>query len=143
MRPLLILLLIVLQLGFNCLPTLAASFDPTTVKISVDESLWENYHIVNPNSVSGDVEKIYKIKKIEVRLLSGDREFGFYTFTPEDKKPQKVSLLHGVASTLTIRLKAFAAENVIWVSSYPFKYVGGDVVIKSIPTAITVNYPGI
>ena len=143
MRPISVLLVIVLQLFLSCPSTSAASFDPTTVKISVDEPLWESYHIANPNSVSGDVEKIYKIKKIEVRLLAGDREFGFYTFTPEDKKTQKVSLLHGVASTLTIRIKAYAAENVIWVSSYPFKYVGDDVVIKALPTSVTINYPGI
>ena len=137
------LLLVVLQFFLVYAPTSAASFDSKTVKISVDESLWGKYHMVNSANASGDVEKIYKIKKIEVRLVAGDREFGSYTFTPQDNKPQKFSLLYGVASTLTIRIKATATEDAIWISSYPYKYVGDDIVIKSLPADITVNYPGI
>ena len=143
MRAITIFTVLLLQLGLFFVPVSAASFDPTTVKISVDDSLWSQYHAVNPSAMGGDVEKIYKIKKIEVRLVSGEREFGFYTFSSEDRRSQKVSLLHGVSSTITIRLKASAEENVIWVSSYPLKHVGDDIVIKSQPTSVTINYPGI
>ena len=36
-----------------------------------------------------------------------------------------------------------AAEDVIWISTHPYKYAGNDIVIKATPTAITLNYPGI
>jgi len=143
MRSFVLLLLVIAQMCLFSSPVAAATFAPTTVKLSVEEAFWEQYHIVNPNSVSGDMEKIYKVKKIEVRLVAGDREFGSHTFTREDSKPQKFELLHGVSSTLTVRIKASADENVIWISAYPFKFASDDIVIKAIPTSITVNYPGI
>ncbi len=143
MRTVFLISAIVLHLFFACSPISAASFDPTPVTISVDDPIWANYHLADPNAVGKDVEKIYKIKRVEIHLRSGDKEFGSFTFTPEDRKPQKISLLRGVSSTLMIRFKASSVENVIWVGSYPFKYVGDDVVIKSLPTAFTLGYPGI
>lgn len=143
MRLVIVALLVLLQIGSVTAPVGAASFDSKTIKISVDETLWEKYHMLNPATASGDVEKIYKIKSIEVRLVAGDREFGSYTFTPQDKQPRKFSLLYGVASTLTIRLKAMATEDAIWISSYPYKYTGDEIVIRAVPADITVNYPGI
>ena len=143
MRFIVVLLLVVCQAFLMSGPVSAASFDSKTVKISVDESLWEKYHIVNPTTASNDVEKIYKIKKIEVRLVAGEREFGSFTFTPQNNKPQKTSLLYGVAATLTIRIRATASEDVLWTSSYPFKNVGDDIVIKSMPAEILLHYPGI
>ena len=143
MRFIIVSLLVVFQFFVICGPAAAASFDSKTVKISVDESLWEKYHIVNPTTASGEVEKIYKIKKIEVRLVAGEREFGSFTFTPQNNKPQKTSLLYGVATTLTIRLRATAGDDVLWTSSYPYKKVGDDIVIKSMPAEILLHYPGI
>ena len=143
MRAAVILTLVVLLLFAVLAPAGAASFDSKTIKISVDETLWEKYHMLNPATASGDVEKIYKIKSIEVRLVAGDREFGSYTFTPQDKQPRKFSLLYGVAATLTIRLKAMATEDAIWISSYPYKTTGDEIVIRAVPADVTVNYPGI
>ena len=143
MRAAVILTLVVLQLFAVMAPAGAASFDSKTIKISVDETLWEKYHMLNPATASGDVEKIYKIKSIEVRLVAGDREFGSYTFTPQDKQPRKISVLYGVASTLMIRLKAMATEEAIWISSYPYKTTGDEIVIRAVPADVTVNYPGI
>ena len=136
-------LLISLQLLFTSTPVLAA-YGPTTITVSVEEGFWDKYHIVNPASAGGDVEKIYKIKKVEFRLVAGEREFGSHTFTQEAGSPRKFNLLHGVAGALTVRIKASAAEeNVIWVSSHPYKYAGNDILIKAVPSGITVNYPGI
>ena len=138
-----IVLLVLLQIGSLVAPVGAASFDSKTIKISVDETLWDKYHMLNPATASADVEKIYKIKSIEVRLVAGDREFGSCTFTPQDKQPRKFSLLYGVAATLTIRLKAMATEDAIWISSYPYKTTGDEIVIRAVPADVTVNYPGI
>jgi len=138
-----ILLMVLLLMTLLCLPVSAASFGPNTITVSIEDSFWQKYHLANPNSVSGDVEKIYKVKKVEIRLLAGEKEFGSHTFTPEDSMPRKFSLLHGIASALSIRIKASAAEDVIWISTYPYKYAGNDIVIKATPTAITLNYPGI
>lgn len=138
-----VFILLVLQIVLLCFPVSAASFGPNTITISVEDSFWQQYHLANPNAVGADVEKIYKVKKVEVKLLAGDREFGSHTFTPEESSPRKFSLLHGVSSALTIRIKASAAENVIWISSHPYKYAGNDITIKATPTAITLNYPGI
>ena len=143
MRSLLVALLVVLQMMVSGSQVALAAFASTTVKVSVDEAFWDQYHLVNPSSVSGDVEKIYKIKKVEVRLMAGDREFGAHTFTREDNKPQKFELLHGVSATLMVRIKSSAADNVIWMSSYPFKDTGDDIVIKAIPASVTLNYPGL
>lgn len=143
MRFIIVSIVLVLQFFMICGPAAAASFDSKTVKISVDESLWTKYHIVNPTTASGEVEKIYKIKKIEVRLVAGEREFGSFTFTQQNSKLQKISLLYGVAGTLTIRLRASAGDDVLWTSSYPYKNVGDDIVIKSMPAEILLHYPGI
>ena len=143
MRSTRILLLCSMLLLLLCLPVSAASFGPNTITISIEDGFWQKYHLANPASVSGDVEKIYKVKKVEVRLLAGEREFGSHTFTPEDSAPRKFSLLHGVASALSIRIKSSAVEDVIWISTHPYKYTGTDIVIKAAPTGITLNYPGI
>lgn len=143
MRRVIVCLLVGLQVLLTGSPALAASFAPTTIKVSVDPAFWDQYHAQKPNAVNGDVEKIYKIKKVEVRLLAGDREFGFHSFTPEDKGTREFSLLYGVSSSLTIRIKSFAAEDVIWISSHPYKYTGDNIQIKAVPTSITINYPGI
>lgn len=143
MRSTRILLMVLLLMTLLCLPVSAASFGPNTITISIEEGFWQKYHLANPNSVSGDVEKIYKVKKVEVRLMAGEKEFGSHTFTAEDSAPRKFSLLHGVASALSVRIKASAVEDVIWISTHPYKYAGSDIVIKATPTAITLNYPGI
>ena len=143
MRSTRIVLLCSMLLLLLCLPVSAASFGPNTITISIEDGFWQKYHLANPASVSGDVEKIYKVKKVEVRLLAGEREFGSHTFTPEDSAPRKFSLLHGVASALSIRIKSSAVEDVIWISTHPYKYTGNDIVIKAAPTGITLNYPGI
>ena len=142
MRPTRILLLSCLLL-LLCLPVSAASFAPNTITISIEEGFWQKYHLANPSSVSGDVEKIYKVKKVEVRLLAGEREFGSHTFTPEDSAPRKFSMLHGAAAALSIRIKSSAVDGVIWISTHPYKYAGNDIGIKAAPTGITLNYPGI
>ena len=126
-----------------CLPVSAASFSPNTITISIEEGFWQKYHLANPNSVNGDVEKIYKVKTVEVRLLAGEREFGSHTFTPEDSAPRKFSMLHGAAAALSIRIKSSAVDGVIWINTHPYKYVGNDIMIKAAPTGITLNYPGI
>lgn len=143
MRSLLVVLLAVLQIMASGSQIAYAAFGSTTVKISVDDAFWDQYHLVNPGSVSGDVEKIYKIKKVEVRLVAGDREFGSYTFTRESNKSQKVELLHGVAAALTVRIKSTAADNVIWLSSYPLKQTGDEIMVKAIPASVNLNYPGL
>jgi len=142
MRLMIVSLLIVFQVIMSSMPVQAAPFDPASVKISVEDSIWQQYHISNSSAVSGDVVKIYKLKKIEITLLSGDRVFGTQTFTPEDSKPVKFSLLHGV-SNLKVRLKAYAAENVSWTSSFDYKDVGSNIEIKSLSTSFGVYYPGL
>lgn len=143
MRLAIMALLISLQLLLVSTPVLAA-YGPTTITVSIEEGFWDKYHIVNPASANGDVEKIYKIKKVELRLVAGEREFGSHTFTSESSSPRKFNLLHGVVGALIVRVKASAAEeNVIWISSHPYQYAGNDIVIKAIPSTITVNYPGI
>ena len=143
MRSTRILLLVSMLMLLLCLPVSAASFGPTTITVSIEEGFWQKYHLANPASVSGDVEKIYKVKKVEVRLLAGEREFGSHTFAPEDSAPHKFSLLHGVVSALSIRIKSSTVDDVIWISTHPYKNTGDDIVIKATPTAITLNYPGI
>lgn len=137
-----ILLFLFLLMGLTSAQ--ASSFGSTTVTVSVEEGFWDRYHMVNPIKAGADVEKIYKIKKVEVRLMAGEREFGSHTFSPESSSPRKFNLLHGVASALTVRIKSSAAEDdVIWISSHPFKYAGKDIVIKAVPSSITINYPGL
>jgi len=139
-----IILLIILQIVLVSVPLAASSFAPTNLAIMIEDGFWDKYHIVSPNLTDSDVEKIYKVKKVEVLLRAGEHEFGSHTFTREVSDPYKINLLHGVSSSLTVRIKASAAEkNVLWVSSYPLKYIGNNIVIKSMPSAITVNYPGI
>lgn len=144
MKALIIFLLVAAQLFCGSFTVASAAFDSKTVKISLDEAFWDGYFLANPNAVSGDVEKIYKIKKVEVRLLSGDKEFGVHTFTPENSKPRSFSLLHGVRNTLVVRIKAFAAaDGVVWVSSYPYQYAGNDIMIKGLPAEVGLFFPGI
>ena len=54
-----ILLLCSMLLLLLCLPVSAATFGPNTITISIEEGFWQKYHLANPASVSGDVEKIY------------------------------------------------------------------------------------
>ena len=143
MRLIRVCMLLVFFVGLSCLPVSAASFGSNTITVSIEDSFWQKYHFANPNAIGADVEKVYKVKKVEVKLLAGEREFGSHTFTPEDSAPHKFSLLHGVSPALTIRIKATAVENVIWISSHPYKYAGDDIVIKAIPTSVNLNYPGI
>jgi hypothetical protein len=144
MRLIRIILLIALQIVLVLAPVAASSFGPTNITITIEDDFWDKYHLVNPSSTSGDVEKIYKVKKVEVLLVAGDQEFGSHTFTPEVSKSRKFNLLHGVSSALTVRIKASAAEkDVLWISSYPYKLIGNNIMIKAMPSLITVNYPGI
>ena len=135
-------LLLVLQLFLHSLPAGASAFDPVTVKVSVDDSLWRQYHVANPTVIFGEVVKIYKVKKIEITLQAGDKVFGTHTFMPEDAKPAKFSLLAGLSS-LKIKLKAFAAEDVSWVSTYDLKEVGDTIEIKALPSQFAIYSPGI
>ena len=134
--------LIVLMLLVCAVPVLAAPFDPVSVKISVDDSLWRQYQVGNPTTINGDVVKVYKLKKIEVTLQAGDKVFGTHTFSQEENKPARFSLLPGLSS-LKIRLNAIAAEDVSWVSTYDLKDVGETIEIKALPSPFSIFYPGI
>lgn len=143
MRIFAVLLAVLMQVSLWGAPVLAAAYDPTVIRISMEEGFWDKYHMINSATTGADVEKVYKVKKVEVRLLAGDKEFGNHTFTPEDSKPQKFELLHGAATALTIRIRATGAENSLWICAYPYKYAGDDIVIKALPTTITIHYPGL
>ena len=134
--------LMVLQLFFFSAPVAAAPFDPVEVKVSVNESLWRQYQVGNPTTVTGDVVKIYKVKKMEITLQAGDKVFGTHTFTPEETKPAKFSLLPGLSS-MKIRLKAYAAEDVTWSSTYELKEVGDTIEITALASPFSLYYPGI
>ena len=131
-----------LQVLCFSVPTMAAPFDPVTVRISVNDSLWQQYHVGNPTTVSGDVVKIYKVKKVEVTLEAGDKVFGTHTFTQEKSSPVKFSLLPGLSSA-KVKLKAFAADDISWYSSYDLKEVGDTIEIRALTSPFAIYYPGI
>ena len=142
MRAMIFSVLLALQVFLLPLPALAAPFDPVVIRVSVDDALWRQYHVGNPTTVNGDVVKIYKLKKVEITLQAGDKVFGSHTFSPEDMKPVKFSLLPGLSS-LKISLKAFAAEDVTWSSTYDYKTVGDTIEIKALASPFSIYYPGI
>lgn len=133
----LLVLLVLVPVSVN-----AAPFDPVEVKIYIHDSLWQQYHVGNPTTIYGDVVKVYKVKKLEVSLQAGDKIFGVHTFTPEKSSPAKFSLLPGLSS-MKVKLKAFAAEDITWSSSYELKEVGDNIEIRALASPFAIYYPGI
>jgi len=122
-------------------PAAAAPFDPTVLKISVDDSLWQRYHI-GPEPVSGDIVKLYRIKKAEVVIFSGNREFASHAFTPRDDKPYKIVIPHGVPN-IKIHLKTWTADGVSWTTVIDHKDTGDNLVIRAVPVSLSICSPGI
>lgn len=118
----------------------AAPFEPTVLKVSVDEAFWTNYHL-EPDA-SGDSVRALRIKRAEVAILTGTREFAVHVFSPRDAKPYVFTIPHGVPN-LKLRLKAWAADDTAWVSVTDLKEAGDSVTIRSLPASLTVYTPGI
>lgn len=142
MRKGIVFLLVLLQVVFTVGSALAAPFDPVVVKIYVNDSLWQQYHVGNPTTVHGDVVKVYKVKKLDVTLQAGDKVFGEHTFSPEKSNPVKFSLLPGLSS-MKVKLKAYTADDLSWSSSYDLKEVGDSIEIKAVSSPFAIFYPGI
>jgi len=133
--------LIILGLLLATLPAAAAPYDPTVVKVWVDDSLWQYYHI-GPQAVSGDVIRLYRIKKAEVAILVNNREFAVHTFTPQDSKMHKFSIPHGLTN-LRVRLKTWtAADDQVSTILAQLRDVGNNITIKAVPSDPTVYSPG-
>lgn len=142
MRKGIVILLILSQIFLLVPMALAAPFDPVTIKIQINDSLWQQYHVGNPTTVYGDVVKVYKVKKLDVTLQAGDKVFGTHTFTPEKSNPVKFTLLPGLSGA-KVKLTAYAAEDVSWTSSYDLKDVGDYIEIKAVSSPFAIYYPGI
>ena len=121
-------------------PLAAAPFEPTVLKVSVDETLWSNYHL-EPDA-SGDSVRALKIKRVEVAILTGVREFAVHAFSPKDAKPYTFTIPHGVPN-LKLRLKAWAADDTVWTSVTDLKEAGDSVTVRSLPGPLNVHTPGI
>lgn len=118
----------------------AAPFEPTVLKVSVDDSLWTNYFL-EPDA-NGDTVRALKITRAEVTILSGTREFAAHMFTPKDAKPHTFAIPYGVPN-LKVRLKAWAADDTLWTSIIDLKEVGDSIVVRPRPSPMTVYTPGI
>lgn len=132
--------LLIVGLLLATVPAAAAPFDPTVVKVWVDDSLWQYYHI-GPQAVSGDIIRLYRIKKAEVAILVNNREFDVHTFTPQDSKMYKFTLPHGL-SNLRFRLKTWTADDQVWTNVVELRDVGDSITIKAVPSEPTVYSPG-
>ncbi|HMM22980.1 MAG TPA: hypothetical protein PKA10_19905 [Selenomonadales bacterium] len=121
----------------------AAPFAPTVLKVTVDKSFWQNYHLPSSGAGNEDIATVYRIKKAEVTLLAGDREFYSHTFTPQESKDQSFTIPHGLTN-LKLRLKAYSADDTMWTALLDFKEVSGNrVVLYSAPGPFTLCSPGI
>jgi hypothetical protein len=121
-------------------PAAAAPFEPSTIKVTVADSLWANYHL-EPEA-SGETVRALKIKRVEVAVLTGTREFAVHSFTPKDPKSHAFTIPHGVPN-LKIRLQAWAADDTHWLSITDLKDAGDNVVVRSLPGPLSVYTPGI
>ena len=139
-RPI-ICLLIAAALLVSPLTSAAAPFDPTTLKVTVDDSLWLKYH-TGPEPPDGDIIKLYRVKKAEVAILSGNREFAAHLFSPQDAKPYTFSIPHGVPN-LKIRLKTWTADDNVWTTLYDYKEIGSSLVVRAVQHPLAVHTPGI
>lgn len=121
-------------------PAVAAPFEPSVIKVTVAESLWTNYHL-EPEA-SGDSVRALKIKRVEVAILTGTKEFAVHAFSPKDPKSYSFTIPHGVPN-LKVRVKAWAADDTQWTSITDLKEAGDDVVVRSLPGPLAVFTPGI
>jgi hypothetical protein len=122
-------------------PAGAAPFDPSVLKATVDDSLWLKYHAA-PEPPDGDLVKLYRVKKAEVAILSGSREFAAHTFTAKDNKPHTFSIPHGVPN-LKVRLRTWTADDQEWTTLYDYKEIGGSLTVRAVPNPLAVYTPGI
>jgi hypothetical protein len=133
--------LIIAGLLLATAPAAAAPFDPSVVKVWVDDSLWQYYHI-GPQPVSGDIIRLYRIKKAEVAILTNNREFAVHEFTPQDSKMHKFTLPHGLPN-LRFRLKTWTAvEDQVWTNVVELRDVGDSITLKAVLSEPTVYSPG-
>ncbi len=122
-------------------PAAAAPFDPSVVKVSVDDSLWHSYHI-GPEPQSGDTITLHRITKAEVTILTaGNREFATHVFTSKDNKPHRFTIPHGITNA-KVRLKTWTADDVVWTTSADLKEVSGDLVVRAVRADQVVYTPG-
>jgi hypothetical protein len=121
-------------------PAAAAPFDPSVLRVEVDDSLWQSYHL-GPEPASGDTVTLHRIKKAEVAVLAGGREFAVHTFTPQETKPHKFSIPHGVTN-LKLRLRTWTADDLVWTKVAELKEAGDNIVIKAVPAGLTGGTPG-
>lgn len=140
-RPIICLLIAAVLLVSILTPAAAAPFDPAILKVSVDDSLWLKYH-AGPEPPDGDIIQLYRVKKVEVALLSGSREFAAHLFSPRDAKPYTFSIPHGVPN-LKIRLKTWTADDIVWTTIYDYKEIGSSLVVRAVPHPLAVHTPGI
>lgn len=119
----------------------AAPFDPAVVKVSVDDSLWQSYHI-GPEPPSGDTITLHRIKKAEVAILTtGNREFAVHVFTPQEAKPHNFTIPHGVPN-VKVRLKTWTTDDTVWTTTVDLKDAGDRLVIKAVRSDQAVYTPG-
>ncbi|MDT8902093.1 hypothetical protein [Anaeroselena agilis] len=134
------LMLLGVLLAFSA-PAAASPFDPSVVKVSVDDSLWNSYHIA-PEPQSGDTITLHRIIKAEVTILTtGNREFATHVFTPKDDKPHRFTIPHGVTN-LKVRLKTWTADDVVWTTLVDLKDIGDNLVVKAVRSYQAVYTPG-
>ncbi len=121
----------------------AAPFDPSVIKISVDKSFWQNYHLPHSETANEDILTVYRIKKAEVTLLAGEREFYTHTFTLKESKEQSFAIPHGLTN-LKLRLRAYSADDTVWTTFLDYKEVSSNrVVLYSSPGPLVLCFPGI
>lgn len=121
-------------------PAMAAPFEASVIKVSVADSLWTNYHL-EPEA-TGDTVRALKIKRVEVAILTGVREFSTHLFTAKDAKSYSYTIPHGVPN-LKIRVQAWAADDTVWTSITDLKDAGTNIVVRSLPGPLAVFTPGI
>ncbi len=135
------LLLTALLLTAAAGPAAAAPFDPAVLQIAVDDSLWTSYHL-GPEPANGDTVTLHRVKKAEVTVLTGSREFAVHTFTPQEAKPHRFTLPHGLTN-LKLRLRTWTADDLVWTQTIDLKEAGDNIVIKAVPAVLTVYKPGL
>ena len=134
---------LMLLIGSQSTIVSAAPFDSTVLKISVEKSFWQNYHLPHSETSNEDILTVYRLKKAEVTLLAGEREFYTHTFTPKESKEQSFAIPHGLTN-LKLRLKAYSADDTVWTTILDYKDVSANrVVLYSAPGPFTLCLPGI
>lgn len=94
-------------------PASAAPYDPSELKVSVDPTFWQNYHLPAAGISTEDIVTIYRIKKADVTLYVGDKAWQTYTFTPQESKERTFVVPHGLTN-LRLKLKAYTADETTW-----------------------------